>query len=140
MSCDPIDILFVMPIFEICLHVNHICYCKWFLVTCLLVYESTLVAERVAEKKFYKILGHSVEVTLITDVTVVDDPASHVRNNIIVLDNVPKSMNDDVLMLYLDNITELDGEQSHYTIFHNNAEVVITFNVELNAETHPAGM
>ena len=140
MSCDPIDILFVMPMFEVCLHVNHIYYGKWCLVTCLLVYESTLVAERVAEKKFYKILGHSVEVTLITDVTVVDDPASHVRNNIIVLDNVPKCMNDDVLMLYLDNITELDSEQNHYTIFHNNAEVVITFNVELIAEAFPAGM
>ena len=78
--------------------------------------------------------------TLVTDAIAVSDPTLHDRDNIIILDNVPKSMNDDILMLYIDHITELDGEQSHYRIYHTNVEVVIMFNVPLNAELFPAGM
>ena len=101
---------------------------------------STLVAERIADEKFYKIMGYSVEVTLFTDVIEVDDSTSCVRDNVIILDNVPKSMIDGVLMLYIDKITELDGEEGHYSIFRTNVEVVITFNVALNAKTFPTGM
>ena len=85
-------------------------------------------------------MGYSVEVTLFTDVVVIDDPTSCVRDNILILDNVPNSMIDGVLMLYIDSITDLDGEQNHYSILRTNVEVVITFNVALSAETFPAGM
>ena len=91
---------------------------------------------RVAEKKVYKIMGYVVEVVLFTgaieDITS-DDPTSLVSDNILILDNVPSTMNDDVLLLYIDNITELDGEQNDYSIDHDNVEVVITFNVALEA-------
>ena len=103
----------------------------------------TLVAVRVAEKKVYKIVGYSVEVVLFTgvieDITS-DDPTSLASDNILILDNVPSSMNDDVLMLYIDNITELDGEQNDYSINRHNVEAIITFNVGLNVQRYPAGM
>ena len=98
---------------------------------------------KVAEKKVYKIAGYIVEVVLFTgaieDITS-DDPTSLVSDNILILDNVPSSMNDDVLMLYIDNITELDNEQNDYSIDHDNVEVIITFNVALDAQRYPAGM
>ena len=98
---------------------------------------------RVAEKKVYKVLGYVVEVVLfigvIEDITS-GDPTSLVSDNILILDNVPSIMNDDVLSLYIDNITGLDGEQNDYSIDHDNVEVVITFNVALDAQRFPAGM
>ena len=98
---------------------------------------------KVAEKKVYKILGCVVEVTLFTSViedTTSDDPTSLVSDNILILDNVPSTMNDDVLLLYIDSITELDAEQNDYSIDHDNVEVVVTFNVALDAQRFPAGM
>ena len=98
---------------------------------------------RVAEKKNYKIVGYVVEVTLFTGTiedTTSDDPTSLVSDNILILDNVPSNMNDGVLMLYIDGITELDGEQNDYSIDHDNVEVVVTFNVALDAQSFPAGM
>ena len=110
---------------------------------CLIGVLYTLVAAKVAEKKFHKIVGYSVEVVLFTgaieDVTS-DDPTSVVSDNVLILDNVPSSMSDDVLMLYIDSITELDGEQNDYSIDHDNAEVIITFNATLDTLKFPAGM
>ena len=98
---------------------------------------------RVAEKKVYKIVGYVVEVVLFTgtieDITS-DDPTSLVSDNILILNNVPSIMNDDVLSLYIDSITELDCDQNDYSIDHDNVEVVITFNVALDAQRFPAGM
>ena len=99
----------------------------------------TLVAAKVAEKSNYKIVSHSVEVVLISgDLTSVES-TSH-SNNTLILKHVPSSMNDDMLMLYIDNITELEGEQKDYSIDQNNTEVVITFNVPLDTQKFPNGM
>ena len=97
---------------------------------------------RVAEKKVYKILGCVVEVVLFTGTiedTTSDDLTSLVSDNILILDNVPSTMNDGVLLLYIDSITELDAEQNDYSIDHDNVEVVVTFNVALDAQRFPAG-
>ena len=96
-----------------------------------------------AEREVYVIMGHSVAVALFTsdveDITN-DDSASHINDNVLILDDIPGSMTDDMLMLYIDNITELDGEQNDYSIDHNDAEVVITFNATLDVHKFPAGM
>jgi len=90
-------------------------------------------------------MGQSVEVALFTgsieecDVTS-DDPTSQINDNVLILDNVPSSMSNDLLMLYIDNITELDGEQNHYNVERNNTEVIITFNTALDVNKFPAGM
>ena len=119
---------------------SHVYVCSYI---CLIGVLYTLVAARVAEKKFYKIVGYSVEVVLFTgaveDVTS-DDPTSLVSDNVLILDNVPSSMSDDVLMLYIDSITELDSEQNDYSIDHDNAEVIVTFNATLDTHKFPAGM
>ena len=103
----------------------------------------SLVAMRVAETRVYKILGYVVEVVLFTgaieDITS-DDPTSLVSDNILILDNVPSVMNDDELSLYIDSITKLDCKQNDYSISHDNVEVVITFNVVLDAQRFLAGM
>ena len=69
-----------------------------------------------------------------------DESTSHIDNNILILKNVPSSMNDDMLMLFIDNVTELEGEENAYSIDHTDAEVMITFNVPLDAQRFPAGM
>ena len=103
----------------------------------------TLVAARVAERQVYVIVGHSVEVSLFTDAVediTSDDSTPHVSNNVLILENVPSSMSDDVLMLYIDNITELDADQNDYSVDRNNDEVVVTFNATLDVHKFPAGM
>ena len=91
------------------------------------------VAARVAEKKVHKIVGGTVEVELVASTGTIesvtsDDPNSHDNSdNILILDNVPQTIQDEVLLLYIDNITELDGEDGDYTIDCNNTEVVVTF-------------
>ena len=102
-----------------------------------------LVAARVAERQVHVIRGHSVAVSLFTGAVednTHDDHTPHVNDNVLILDNVPSSMSDDILKLYIDNITELDGEQSDYSTDRNNAEVVITFNTTLDVHKFPAGM
>ena len=88
-------------------------------------------------------MGHPVEVALFSG-TVEDDthdiPTSRVSDNVMILGNVPSSMSDGMLMLYIDNITELDGEKNDYNIDRNDAEVVITFNAPLDVHRFPAGM
>ena len=87
------------------------------------------VAARVAQKKFHKIVGSTVEVELVASTGTIesvtsDDPNSHDNfDNILILDNVPQ----DEVLLYIDSITELDGEDGDYTIDRNNTEVVVTF-------------
>ena len=98
-----------------------------------IVLTPTVVAARVAEKKFHKIVGSTVEVELVSSTGPIesvtsDDPNSHDNyDNILILDNVPQTVQDEVLLLYIDNITELDGEDGDYTIDRNNTEVVVTF-------------
>ena len=82
-------------------------------------------------------MSHSVEVALFND-TVEKDVL--IGDNVLILDNVPSRISDDMLMLYIDSITELDGEQNDYSIDHKNSETVITFNVALDAHIFPAGM
>ena len=98
---------------------------------------------RVAEKKVCKIMGYIIEVALFTgaiEEVTSDDPTSVVSDNILILENVPSSMNDYVLMLYIDNATKLDGEENDYRINRDDAEVVITFHVALDVQRYPAGM
>ena len=103
---------------------------------------SYLVASRVAERHIYVIMGHSVKVVLFSG-TVEDDthdiPTSRVSDNVMILGNVPGSMSDGMLMLYIDNITELDGKQNDYNIDRNDAEVLITFYTTLDVHKFPAG-
>ena len=78
-------------------------------------------------------MGSTVEVELVASTGTIesvtsDDPNSHDNsNNILILDSVPQTVQDEVLSLYIDNITELDGEDGDYTIDRNNTEVVVTF-------------
>lgn len=134
-----------MP-FPLCISVRLLIFpCVW-IVNCLCYkshsYLCTLVAARLAEIKVFKIMGHSVEVALFTG-TVEDDthsnPTSRVSDNVLILSNVPGSMSDGMLMLYIDNITELDGEQKDYSIDRNDAEVVVTFNAALDVHKFPGG-
>ena len=103
----------------------------------------TLVAARVAARAALVIMGCSVEVSLFTggveDITR-DDSTPHLNDSVLILDDVPRSMSDVMLMVYIDYITELDGEQNDYSIDHNNDEVVITFNTALDVHEFPAGM
>ena len=107
-------------------------------------YLYTLVAATVAKKKVYVIMGHSVEVALFTgadeEITSDDSTPLVISDNVLILENVPSSMSDGILKLYIDSITELDGEQNDYSIDHNNDEVVITFNTALDVHKFPAGM
>ena len=81
-------------------------------------------------------MGSTVEVKLVSSTGPIesvtsDDPNSHDNyDNILILDNVPQTVQDEVLLLYIDNITELDGEDGDYTIDRNNTEVVVTFKPE----------
>ena len=46
----------------------------------------------------------------------------------ILVNNVPDTISDDLLYLYIDNITELDGEGGDYTISRcDGLQVIITF-------------
>ena len=96
-----------------------------------------------AKREVYVIVGHSVEVSLFTgaveDITS-GDSTPLFSDNVLILDNIPSSMSDDMLMIYIDYITELDGEQNDYSVDHNNDEVVITFNTALDVHIFPAGM
>jgi len=91
------------------------------------------VAARVAEKKVHKIVGSTVEVELVASTGAIesvtsDDPNSHDNSdNFLILDNIPQTVKDAVLLLYIDSVTELDGEDGEYTIDRNNTEVVVTF-------------
>ena len=97
-----------------------------------------------AEREVYVIVGHSVEVSLFTgavkDITSDDSTLLVISDNILILENVPSSMSGDMLIVYIDYITELDGEQNDYSIDRNNDEVVITFNTALDVHKFPAGM
>ena len=100
---------------------------------CVLLLLCLTVAARVTEKKVHKIVGSTVEVELVAFTGTIesvtsDDPYSHDNSdNILILDNVPQTIQDEVLLLYIDSITELDGEDGDYTIDRNNTEVVVTF-------------
>ena len=91
-----------------------------------------------AEKRACTILGHSVEVGLFTD-AVEDVGSDDFNDNVLILDNVPSHISDGYLMLYIDNITELDSEQNDYNISRSSSEVVITFNAPLDVDKFPAG-
>ena len=96
-----------------------------------------------AKREFHVILGHSVKVSLFTDAIediTRDDSTPLLSESVLLLNNIPSHMSDDMLMVYIDYITELDGEQNDYSFDHNNAEVVITFNTALDVHKFPAGM
>ena len=91
-----------------------------------------------AKKRVCTILGHSVEVGLFTD-AVEDVGSDDLSDNILILENVPSDISDDYLMLYIDNITELDCEQKDYNISRSSSEVMITFNAPLDVDKFPTG-
>jgi len=78
-------------------------------------------------------VGSTVEVELVASTGTIesvtsDDCNSHDNSdNVLILDNVPQTVKDAVLLLYIDSITELDSEDEDYTIDRNNTEVVVTF-------------
>jgi len=96
----------------------------------LMFYLQCTVAARVAEKKVHKILDSTVEVELVastgTNKSVTSDDLNY-SDNVLILDNVPQTVKDAVLLLYIDSITELDSDNEDYTIDRNNTEVVVTF-------------
>ena len=134
--------LFVSYLAYLCL--IYMCICSWLLVLQSYSYLYTLVAARVAERKVYVIMHHSVEVALFSgadeEITGDDSIPLVISDNILILGNVPSSMSDGILKLYIDNITELDGEQNDYSLDRNNDEVVITFNAALDVHKFPTGM
>ena len=121
------------------------CICSWLLVLQSYSYlYNTLVAATVAERKVYVIMGHSVEVALFSgadeEITGDDSTPLVISDNMLILENVPSSMSDGILKLYIDSITELDGEKNDYSIDRSNDEVVITFNATLDVHKFPTGM
>ena len=50
-------------------------------------------------------------------------------NNIILITNIPADTSDELLLLYLDKLTQLSGESKDYTIKSNSpSQVVVSFN------------
>ena len=88
-----------------------------------------LVAARVAETKVHKILGKEVTVELNKPITV--QKAAMVTGHeqaAILVNNVADTISYDLLYLYIDNITELEGKSGDYTITRcDGLQVIITF-------------
>ena len=88
-----------------------------------------LVAAKVAETKVHKIMGKELTVELNKPITV--QKATMVtchEQAAILVNNVADTISDDLLYLYIDKITELDGESGDYTISRcDGLQVIITF-------------
>ena len=100
----------------------------------------TVVAAKVVETKVHRILGKDLTVELKKptvapvqkDSTVI---ASHEQAAVLVK-NVTNTISDALLYLYIDNITELEGEHGDYSITRcDGSQVIITFSSSENLPT-----
>jgi len=86
-----------------------------------------IVAARVAETKVHNILGKELTVEL--------KVLTNARANILI-SNVTDAISDALLFLYIDNITELEGESGDYAITRcDGSKAIITFNTSVNLPT-----
>lgn len=99
---------------------------------------NNVVAAKVAERKEHTILDKKVTVELVAArKSLVTTKASQ---ETIVISNVSDDISDDLLFLYIDKFTELDGEGGgDYTITRKEtSQVVVSFSA--TAELPPGGM
>ena len=81
------------------------------------------------ETKVHKILGKELTVELCKSITVqkANTVTGHEQAAILV-NNVADAISDDLLYLYIDKVTEMDGENGDYTISRcDGLQVIITF-------------
>ena len=106
------------------------------ILQCIYFYGYT-VAAKVAETKVHKILGKELTVELKKPTTV--QKATTVTGHeqvAILINNVADTISDDLLYLYIDKITELEGESGDYVITRcDRLQVIITFNASANLPT-----
>ena len=105
--------------------------CSYFTFTYVASYLITpiiIVAAKIVETKVHKILGKDLTVELKKPKPKASGLTDH-KKAAILINNVADTISDDLLFLYIDNITELDGESRDYIISRcDNLQVIITFN------------
>ena len=86
------------------------------------------------ETKVHKILGKDLTVELKKPTELQKTSVS--TNLSILVNNVPDTISDDLLVLYIDNLTGLDGESGDYIINRcDGLQVTITFNASVDLPT-----
>ena len=109
------------------------CMCKCVL---LVIYFECLihisVANKVTETETHKILGKELTVELMEPKKPPPIAANTFTDGYsMVINNVSESISKDLLYLYIDNVTELDGEGGDYVMkrqVHDRTQLVVTFN------------
>ena len=102
---------------------------------CIFIISICLVAAKIVETKVHRILGKDLTVELKKPVQEASLPAGHEQAAILV-SNVTSTLSYDLLYLYIDNITELDGESGDYIISRrDNLQVIITFDISATLPT-----
>ena len=87
------------------------------------------------ETKVHEILGKYLTVELKKPMQKASVLTDHEQATILV-GNVADTISDDLLYLYIDNITELDGKNGDYTLSrHDNLQVNITFDASATLPT-----
>jgi len=86
------------------------------------------VAPKVAERKVHTVLGREVTVELMASRKSAASVKANTSQSVILIDNVLGNISDDLLFLYLDNLTELDGKTGDYTVTRNDpSQIVVSF-------------
>ena len=92
----------------------------------------TLVAAKVTENKIHTIIDREMTVELMEP----KKPTKTFTDGYsIVINNVSESISEALLYLYIDNFTELDGEEGDYVMkrqHHDHTQLVVTFNSKVD--------
>jgi len=89
------------------------------------------VAAKVAESETHKILSREVTVELMEPNQPPPTANTFTDGYSIVINNVSENILEELLYLYIDNVTELDGEGGDYVMKrqdHDRTQLVVTFN------------
>jgi len=89
------------------------------------------VAARITETKTYKILRKKLTVKLMEPNQPPPLANTFTDGYSIVINNVSENISEELLYLYIDNVTELDGEGGDYVMKrqgHDCTQLVVTFN------------
>ena len=93
------------------------------------MYVLNLVAAKVAERKVHVILHIEVTVELVASKKSLASTISTTSQSNILISNIPADTSDELLLLYLDKLTQLSGESEDYIIKWNGpSQVVVSFN------------
>ena len=102
------------------------------------IYFPWLVAVKIAETKMHTIMGKDLTVELKKPTAIQKTSVTEEHEQAAILvSNVTDSISDDLLYLYFDNITELDGESGDYSIRRcdDSLQVIISFNASATLPT-----